>query len=112
MSYSSKMKSGVVPALLLVIPLILAACTTTFIEFKGECVLQSWNLASLTMRRRMLCDFPPPSMMEAPLRERDAMDINPFPDAFDFNNEADTIDPNLLEKTMEYPPSVDDLEEK
>ena len=39
------------------------------------------------------------------------MDVNPFPDALDFRNEADTIDPNLLEKTMEYPPSEDDLEQ-
>ena len=88
---------------LLAIPLLLAACTTTFIEFKGECVLQSWNLANFTMRRRMICDFPPPTMLEQPLRDREPMDINPFPDLLDRRNKADTLHPNLLEESMGYP---------
>ena len=88
---------------LLICLVLIAGCTTTFIEFKGECVLQSWNLASVTMRRRILCDFPPPTMLEEQVRDREAMDVNPFPDLFQHDNPADTVDPKLLEKTMEYP---------
>ena len=84
---------------LLVLP---AACTTQFIEFEGACVLQRWDLASITMRTRVICDLPPPTMLEEPLRDREAMDTNPFPDLLE-RNEADSTDPNLLEKTMGYP---------
>lgn len=87
-------------------------CSTHFIEFEGECVIQQWMFASVTMRRRTLCDLPPPDYAtEGRLRDREAMSTNPFPDFFDFDNEADTIDPNLLEKSMEYPPSEDDLKQ-
>ena len=55
------------------------------------------------MRRRTLCDLPPPKFYEGELRDREAMDVNPFPDLFDFKNKADTADPNLLEKQLEYP---------
>lgn len=93
---------------MLALPL-LTGCTTHFIEFKGECVIQQWRLAAVTLRGRLLCDLPPPTMEEVQVRDREAMDVNPFPDLFDFDNNADTIDPNLLEKSMEYPPSEDDL---
>jgi hypothetical protein len=87
-----------------------AGCTTQFVEFQGACVIQQWGFASVVVRRRTLCDLPPPDLVtEGHLRDREAMDVNPFPDAFDFKNEADTIDPNLLEKKLGVPPSEDDL---
>ena len=89
--------------ILLKISLVLTSCVTSFIEFKGECVIQDWKLAGINTRTRILCDFPPPTLDEGYLRDRDAMEVNPFPDLFDFNNKADTIDPNLLEKTMGVP---------
>ena len=55
------------------------------------------------MRQRTICDLPPPRDDEVQARDREAMDVNPFPNILDFKNDADTIDPNLLEKTMEYP---------
>lgn len=72
------------------------SCTTTFMEFKGECIQQVWMFLSLVVRKRMICDFPPP-IDETELRERDAMDVNPFPDLFE-KNPADSFDPDLLEK--------------
>ena len=83
-----------------------------FVEFKGECVLQQWRLVGYAVRTRTLCDLPPPSIYETPVRDREPMDMNPFPDLFDLNNNADTMKPNLLEETMEYPPSPDDPEFK
>ena len=94
------------------IALVLASgCATHFVEFEGECVIQQWSFASMVLRRRTLCDLPPPTMAEGKLRDREAMDVNPFPDLFDRNNPADSMDPNLIEKTMGYPPSEDDLKD-
>lgn len=81
----------------------LAGCTTTFIEFEGECVMQQWSLASVVVRRRNLCDLPPREPEEEQLRDQEAMEMNPFPDLFDLRNEADSTDPNLLEKKMGVP---------
>ena len=87
----------------LLVLLILPGCTTTFVEFKGECVMQEWQLVGYPVRTRQICDLPPPDDDEVQVRDREPMDVNPYPDLFDFKNDADTIDPNLLEKTMEYP---------
>jgi hypothetical protein len=95
---------------LLALLLIAGGCATHFVEFEGECVIQQWTLASLVLRRRTLCDLPPRDLYETPLRDEEAMSTNPFPDLFDFDNKADSPDNNLLEKTLEYPPSEDDLE--
>jgi hypothetical protein len=90
---------------------VLGGCATQFVEFEGECVIQQWTLASVVMRRRTLCDLPPPNeATEGYLRDREAMSTNPFPDLLDFDNEADTIDPNLLEKTLGVPPDEGDEE--
>ena len=96
--------------LLLFVTPFLVSCSTTFVEFKGECVIQDWQFLGYSMRTRQICDLPPPEMDEVQVRDREAMDTNPFPDLLDFDNDADTIDPNLLEKSMEYPPSEDDVE--
>ena len=88
--------------------LTVAGCATTFIEVQGECVLQQWQFLGWTMRQRTLCDLPPPAMTnDGPLRERGAMRTNPFPGLID-RNEADSLDPNLLEKTMKYPQPEDE----
>lgn len=90
--------------------LMLSSCTTTFIEFKGECVVQQWAFMTFNVRRRMLCDLPPPSADEGHLRDREAMSVNPYPNLLDFDNDADTTDPNLLEKKMGVPPDEGDEE--
>ena len=83
--------------------IVLAGCTTRYVEFKGACVLQQWQFATVTMRARMLCDLPPPTALEGPLRERDAMETNPFPDLFDLKNDADSPATDLLEENMGVP---------
>ena len=83
--------------------LVLSSCMTTFVEFKGECVIQAWDFLGLNMRTRQICDLPPPDADEVQVRDREAMNTNPFPDLIDLGNEADSIDPNLLEKNMGYP---------
>jgi hypothetical protein len=89
----------------------LGGCTTSFIEFEGACVMQQWALASVVVRRRQLCDLPAPEVLtEGYLRDREAMDVNPFPNLFDLDNKADTVDRNLLEKTMDVPPDEGDEE--
>jgi hypothetical protein len=101
---------GVVMRIILAGILVLTTgCATHFVEFQGECVIQQWTLASVVLRRRTLCDLPPPKFYEEKLRDREAMSTNPFPDLFDFDNKADSADNNLLEETLEYPPSEDDL---
>ena len=66
-------------------------------------MLQQWNLAGFVVRRRMLCDLPPPKDSETPVRDREeGRSANPFPNLFE-NNKADSADPDLLEKSMEYP---------
>ena len=55
------------------------------------------------MRSRTLCDLPPPELYETQVRDREAMETNPFPDLFDLGNPADSADPNLLEKSMDVP---------
>ena len=92
----------VIIMVLLVAILALPGCVTRYLELKGECVVQEWKLASFTVRSRMICDLPPPGMLEEQVRDREAMDVNPFPDLFE-RNPADSTDPNLLEKAMEYP---------
>lgn len=82
--------------------ILLISCTTSFIEFKGECVIQEWRLVGYAIRVRQICDLPPPEGDEKEVRDREAMGINPFPDLFE-RNKADSTDPNLLEKTMGYP---------
>ena len=96
MGYTASMR------LLLALILVLPGCTTIFLEYEGECVQQQWAFASVVLRRRMICDLPPPTAEEGALRDREAMDTNPFPELFE-RNEADSTDPNLLEKTMGYP---------
>lgn len=81
---------------------MLAGCTTSYLELKGECVVQAWTLASVTIRRRLICDLPVPEDDEMAVRDREAMDVNPFPDLLE-DNEADSMDPNLLENSMGYP---------
>ena len=81
---------------------LLSSCVTKFTEFRGECVLQEWKLANITLRYRQICDLPPPDMNETQVRDREAMDVNPFPDLLE-RNDADSTDPNLLEKKMGYP---------
>ena len=83
--------------------LILGGCSTSFLELKGECVIQQWRLIGYTMRNRMICDLPPPAMYETQVRDRDQMNVNPYPNLWDFDNKADTAAPNLLEEQMEYP---------
>jgi len=80
----------------------LVGCSTIYVEVKGECVMQQWRFIGYTMRARMICDFPPPAEGETEVRDREAMDTNPFPDLFE-ENDADSTDPNLLEKSMGYP---------
>ena len=79
--------------------LFLLACTTTYVEFEGECVMQEWSFLGQTMRERQICDLPSPKAHETQVRDREAMNVNPFPDLFE-NNKADSMDPNLLEKEM------------
>ena len=64
--------------------------------------MQQWQFLGQTMRERTICDLPPPSEEETQLRDREPMDTNPFPDLLE-ENKADTLDPNLLEKSMGYP---------
>ena len=87
--------------------LLISGCTTKYFEVKGECVMQSWHLVGQTMRERLICDLPPPDDDEVQVRDREEMDTNPFPDLFDLDNQADTPDPNLLEKKMGYPQEPD-----
>ena len=86
---------------------LLAGCSTSYIEVKGECVMQQWQLLGQTMRERTICDLPPPEEGEENVRDREAMDVNPFPDLFE-ENKADTTDPDLLEDSMGYPQSDED----
>ena len=83
--------------------MMISGCETTYLELRGECVMQTWYFLGQTMRARTLCDLPPPGMTEPQVRDREAMDVNPFPDLFELNNPADTMDPNLLEKELGYP---------
>ena len=46
------------------LPLLTAlSCTTSYMEFQGECVTQEWTLSSLTLRKRQICDLPAPNMV-------------------------------------------------
>ena len=66
-------------------------------------MLQQWQFMGWTMRQRTICDLPPPAMTgDIDVRDRKAMDINPFPGLVE-KNDADSLDPNLLEKTLKYP---------
>ena len=107
------LKHGVL--LLLVLPPTLPwinGCTTTFVEFRGECVIQDWKLFGASVRQRQICDLPPPQEDVAfdpetdRLRDREAMDTNPFPDFTDRLNKADSFDPNLLEKSIGLDPEA------
>ena len=79
--------------------IVVGGCTTQYVEFEGECVMQQWRLAGYAMRSRTICDLPSPGPLETQVRDREAMDVNPFPDLFERNN-ADILDPDLLEKEM------------
>ena len=92
----------------LVVALLLSGCTTTYVEVKGECVIQQWSFLGGIMRKRTICDLPVPEANETPVRDREAMDTNPFPDLIDLDNNADSMDPDLLEKNMGVPPDEDD----
>ena len=87
---------------------MISGCETTYLELRGECVMQRWQLFGQTMRSRTLCDLPPPDATETQVRDREAMDVNPFPGLLDFNNPADSTDPNLLEKELGYPQAGED----
>ena len=79
--------------------IVVGGCTTQYVEFEGECVMQQWRLAGYAMRSRTICDLPSPGPLETQVRDREAMDVNPFPDLFERDN-ADSLDPDLLEKEM------------
>ena len=83
---------------LLTLPLLIS-CTTTYTEYEGECVKQEWKLASVVMRQRQICDLPSPEVDEMQVRDREAMNPNPFPGLWE-SNPADTTDQNLLEKRL------------
>lgn len=74
-----------------------AGCTTTYVEFEGECVIQEWTLSNITLRKRQICDLPPPTGADPEVRDRKPMNPNPYPGMFD-TNPADSTDANLLEK--------------
>lgn len=87
--------------LLLVFLLLLpVGCTTSYMELEGECVIQEWILGNFTMRKRMICDLPP---NKGDVIHQRPMKTNPFPGLLERNNDADSTDPNLLEKKMGYP---------
>jgi len=88
--------------------LILGGCTTSYLELKGECVIQQWSFIGQTMRKRLICDLPPPTLLEEQVRDREAMNTNPFPNLIDLDNNADSMDPNLLEKEMNYPQEAEE----
>ena len=88
--------------IILLIGLTTTNCATHFVEFQGECVIQSWNLLGFEIRRRSICDLPPPSGDDPEVRDREPMNTNPFPGLFE-RNKADSVDPNLIENTMGYP---------
>ena len=83
----------------------LSACTTIFLEVEGECVIQTWTLANFVVRKRMICDLPQPGIGDPEVRDREPMDVNPFPGLLD-RNDADSTDPDLLEKSMGLPQDV------
>ena len=80
-------------------------CTTTYVQMEGQCVMQEWALSSVTVRKRMLCELPVPHDKDE-LRERDPVD--PFPGLLERHNKADSVDPDLLEKSMGLPQEGDD----
>jgi hypothetical protein len=94
---------GLTLVLLMPLPLLMAlSCTTSYMEFQGECVTQEWALSSIMLRRRQICDLPAPNMVykdqgETAVSDREAMNVNPFPDLVE-GNPADSMDKNLLEK--------------
>ena len=88
---------------LIIISLFVAGCSTTYVEFKGECVIQDWSLRGYTLRQRQICDLPPPDDDETQVRDREAMNVNPYPDLFDLNNNADSPAVDLLEGNMNIP---------
>ena len=49
------------------------------------------------LRKRQICDLPPPNRNEVQVRDREPMNPNPYPGVFD-TNPADSMDGNLLEK--------------
>ena len=49
------------------------------------------------LRQRQICELPAPQPDDVQVRDRAPMDVNPFPDLFE-RNDADSTDPNLLEK--------------
>ena len=80
--------------------LSLPGCTTSYVEFEGECLQQRWGFIGYTVRERNLCDFPKPKLVgpdERVLREKEPMNPNPYPNLFE-GNRADSLDPDLLEK--------------
>ena len=81
----------------LLVVLLLTGCTTTYHEITGTCVVQEWTLGSVVMRQRRICELPPPDENEVQVRDREAMELNPFPNLLE-SSDAETLDPNLLEK--------------
>lgn len=77
--------------------MMVSSCTTSYHEITGTCIVQEWSLSSVVLRQRQICELPPPDANDVQLRDREPMNINPFPDLFE-TNEADSTDPNLLEK--------------
>ena len=81
--------------------LLLLSCTTSYIEFEGECVLQRWAALGYTIRLRQICDLPKPQtegLDDRVIRDKEPMNPNPFPDLIGEENPADSMDPDLLEK--------------
>ena len=85
---------------------LLPGCATTYMQMEGQCVMQQWRFATVVMRNRLLCELPVPRDHDE-LRERDPMETNPFPDYWE-PNKADSMDPNMLEKSMGLPQKEED----
>lgn len=76
---------------------VLEGCATSYRELTGTCVVQEWKFGTIIMRQRDICELPPPEPGDVQVRDRESMEVNPFPDLFE-RNKADTTDRNLLEK--------------
>ena len=93
-------------ATLAVVLIILSACATKYHEVTGTCIVQEWQLLSLVLRTRQICELPTPEAGEE-LSEKEP--ISPYPDFIDSRNKADTMEPELLEDTM-HPDEDEDQE--
>ena len=77
--------------------IVVVGCATSYKEVAGTCVIQEWRFGNVVMRSRDICELPPPGPGDVQVRDREMMDVNPFPDLFE-KNVADTTEENLLRK--------------